>query len=231
MPDFSIRSNQTEIMDDLTHDHATIDRVLDELDVINNLLGGYSVTYDALKKINLQDNVRISDWGCGGGDGLRKIAEWAKKKNINVELIGIDAAENIVDYAKRKCAVYTNIHFIVSDVFDDRIKENQFDIVVSSLFTHHFDDESWVRLIRKMHYASSKAVIINDLHRHWFAYYSIKILTKLFSKSPMVQNDGPVSVLRAFKKRDLVQLLEKAGVKNYTIKWMWAFRWQVIIIC
>ena len=70
---------------------------------------------------------------------------------------------------------------------------------------------------------------INDLHRHPFAYYSIRILTSLFSKSYLVKNDAPLSVLRGFKKKELSALLDKAGISNYTIQWKWAFRWLVIV--
>ena len=119
--------------------------------------------------------------------------------------------------------------FILKDVLKDEFNENEFDFVISSLFTHHFEDEKWSILIKKMMHSSKKAVIINDLHRHPLAYYSIGILTQLFSKSPMVKHDSKVSVMRSFKKKELETLLEKAGAKNYTIKWMWAFRWQVII--
>ena len=72
-------------------------------------------------------------------------------------------------------------------------------------------------------------IVINDIHRNWFSYYSIKLLTKLFSKSAMVKFDAPLSVLRAFKKNELKSILDQAGFSNYTLKWMWAFRWQVII--
>mgnify|MGYP003578018949 FL=1 len=76
---------------------------------------------------------------------------------------------------------------------------------------------------------SRYAVIINDLHRYPAAYYSIGILTKLFSKSPLVKHDSKLSVLRGFKKGELIRLLKEAGVSKYRIKWMWAFRWQVVI--
>jgi hypothetical protein len=62
-----------------------------------------------------------------------------------------------------------------------------------------------------------------------FAYHSIRILTSLFSKSYLVKNDAPLSVLRGFKKRELTTLLDKAGISKYTIKWRWAFRWLVIV--
>ncbi len=229
MPNFSSRSTEMEIMDDYTHPPEIINKVLDELDSINALLGGYAVTFNALKKINLKSGDTISDWGCGGADSIRKIASWANERNLHFNYVGIDAAENIIEYAKLKCIHINNLHFICANVFDESIKENQFEIVTSTLFTHHFEDKDWVKLIKKMHFSSKKAVVINDLHRHWFAYYSIKFLTKLFSKSSMVIHDGPLSVLRAFTRKELENLLDQAELKNYTIKWAWAFRWQIII--
>jgi hypothetical protein len=70
---------------------------------------------------------------------------------------------------------------------------------------------------------------INDLHRHAFAYYSIRALTRLFSKSYLVKNDAPLSVLRGFKKKEFISLLNQAGIPNYTIRWRWAFRWLIIV--
>jgi hypothetical protein len=67
------------------------------------------------------------------------------------------------------------------------------------------------------------------LHRHPVAYYSIKALTNLFSGSYLVKNDAPLSVLRAFRKKELQNLLLAAGIKNYSLRWKWAFRWQLIL--
>ena len=76
---------------------------------------------------------------------------------------------------------------------------------------------------------SLKGFFINDLQRHPFAYHSIKMLTKLFSRSYLVKNDGPVSVLRGFRRREWVQLLHEAGITNYSIRWRWAFRYLIVV--
>lgn len=106
---------------------------------------------------------------------------------------------------------------------------DQFDVVFSSLFTHHFADEEWVSLIKKMVSCSKKAVIITDLHRHWLLYYAVVFIAYTFTKSKMARFDGPLSVRRSFKKQELVNLLQQSGLTNYKIVWKWAFRWQVII--
>ena len=73
-------------------------------------------------------------------------------------------------------------------------------------------------------------IIVNDIHRHPLAYYSIKWLTGLFSKSAMVKFDAPLSVLRAFTRKELEQILLKAEIEHYELSWKWAFRWQLVII-
>ncbi len=229
MPDFSQRSTESEMMDDFNLGHDVINPIMDELEVVNKLLGGYNVFFNALEKLDIKNGLTISDWGCGGGDSLRVLADWARKKNLKLNFVGVDATASAIEYARQKALAYPEISFIHADVLSEDLNANQFDIVISSLFTHHFESESWIQLIQKMLHCSNYAVIVNDLHRHWFAYHSIGMLTQLFSKSPMVKHDSKLSVLRGFTKSEISNLLSKAGVTNYRLKWKWAFRWQLII--
>ena len=103
------------------------------------------------------------------------------------------------------------------------------DIIHASLFCHHLTDAQLVDFFRISSQNVTKAVVINDLQRHPLAYYSIKYLTQWFSKSRFTKNDAPLSVLRGFTKNELKQLLVKAGIVNYEIKWKWAFRFVIII--
>lgn len=227
MPDFSVRSNEAEMMDDFNLGHQVIDPIMNELEVVNKLLGGYRVFFDAFETLGLQDGMTISDWGCGGGDSLRVIAKWTRKRGIKLNLVGVDATASAIEYARERSKDYPEISYIHSDVMSADLKHDQFDVVISSLFTHHFPEREWIALIQKMANCASQYVVINDLHRHSFAYHSIGLLTRLFSRSEMVKHDSMLSVLRSFKKHELNKMLREAGVSNYTIKWMWAFRWQV----
>lgn len=229
MPDFSKRSTEEEMMDDFTLGDEVIHPIMDELEVINKLLGGYSVFFDAFKQLRLKDGMTISDWGCGGGDSLRVLADWAGRRRLKLNFVGVDATPSALEYARKKSARYPEISYMQADVLGGQLTEGQFDIVISSLFTHHFKDEEWMKLIQKMVSCSRHAVVVNDLHRHWFAYHSIGVLTKVFSRSEMVKHDSMLSVMRGFKREELENLLNRAGVELYSLKWKWAFRWQVII--
>lgn len=229
MIDLSTRSVTAEIMDDFDLPSAEIDPVLDGLGKMNALFGGHKSLIKALKLFPVKSGDTISDWGCGGGDALIAIAKWAQKHNINLKLNGVDAAPAAINFARQQSKAFTHISYVKADVLLDDFEPGSFDIILSSLFTHHFADKEWIALIGKMNNTARRGVIITDLHRHWLLYYAVKMITRLFTSNKMAKNDGPLSVQRSFKKQELMVLLAKAGITNYKLQWMWAFRWQIVI--
>jgi len=230
---FSQRSQQVEIMDDLLCSGKVVDQSLNELDIINKWLGGNDVTIKALNQLlknRTKDKIiSIVDLGCGSGEMLKLIQRWAKRNNYTFRLTGIDANPNIISYARNHLKEHSNIELISMNIFEEQFKDYQFDLVVSTLFFHHFSSHQLVEFFKHLKNQVGIGIIINDIHRHWFAYHSIRLITKFFSRSRMVKNDAPLSVLRAFTRNELKAILVSAEIKNYQIRWRWAFRWQVII--
>lgn len=231
MPDFSKRNLVPEKMDQPGVPDHEIHQALRELETINIYLGGYKVIFDALKKVKWSNDVTtIMDLGCGGGDMLRAIAKWARKKKKKVRLIGIDWNPVMTGFASEHSKDYPEITFKTMNIFDDALLNEKADITMNSLFCHHFTNHEISTLVKRMYQLSSQAVIINDLHRNWFAYYSIKVITAMFSKTYLVKYDGPVSVARSLFRDEWEIVLTNAGIKKYSLKWMWAWRWQIIIM-
>jgi len=232
MPDFSQRSETIEIMDDLSCSGSIVDQTLRELEFINTWLGGNSVTLNGLNKILsncFQHELKIADLGCGGGDMLMLIKARLAKKNRKATFTGIDANPNIVAYAKRNTRAHAEINFNAIDVLSSEFKQERFDIVFATLFFHHFTTNQLIELFKHLNSTTRCGIVINDLHRHPLAYYSIKFLTRTFSKSPMVVNDAPLSVHRGFTRVELKEILSAAQITSYSLKWKWAFRWQLVI--
>jgi hypothetical protein len=161
---------------------------------------------------------------------MRVMHDWARRKQIKTHFEGIDANPNIIELAKIRLADLKNITLTVQNIFSPEFLSSKVDVCTCTLFTHHFTDSELVQLLKGLKSKSKLGIVINDLHRNPIAYRSIKLLTKLFSKSPMVQNDGPLSVLRAFSRADWERILDQAGMKDFQLTWHWAFRWQVLII-
>ena len=231
--DFSSRASGPELMDDLTLATEALRQNLDELETINTWLGGYQPVLDALARLRDQfpagRPLRVADLGSGGGDTLRHVARWARRNGVLVELTGVDANQFMLDYAAAKSREYPEISYRQLDIFSAEFRSEPYDILTCSLFCHHFTDEELVPLLRQWRQQARVAVVINDLHRHWLAYHSIKWLTRLLGGSYLVQHDAPLSVARGFRRQDWVNLLARAGIRRYELRWRWAFRWQLVI--
>jgi 2-polyprenyl-3-methyl-5-hydroxy-6-metoxy-1,4-benzoquinol methylase len=209
-----------------------MDRTLSELEIINTWLGGNNVTMSALREliagIDRREKVRIVDLGCGRGDILQSIEKWSKKNRLNVHLTGIDANDYIVNAAIENLPRDSQIEFKSIDILSSEFQSQQFDIIIGTLFFHHFSDQQLISFFSGLKNQAKIGFIVNDIHRHPIAFYSILLLTRLFSRSSMVKYDAPLSVMRAFKRRELVSILHQAGIQNFKIRWKWAFRWQVL---
>lgn len=227
---FAERSTETEIIDDMMLESGAMAEVLRDLSVINRYLGGYRTTLDALPALLPRGaaSVRVLDVGAGGGDMARVLVDWGRSRGQRVEVVAVDLSQSAASYARDRVRDYPEITVVQADVLALPFEPESFDVVLCALFLHHFRQPDAVRLLRAMHDASRHGVIVNDLHRHPLAYAGIWALTRLFGASPIVCNDGPLSVRRAFDRRDFEDLARQTGLP-LVVRWKWAFRFQVLI--
>jgi 2-polyprenyl-3-methyl-5-hydroxy-6-metoxy-1,4-benzoquinol methylase len=226
---FQLRSKEKEFLDESVIASKDLFRTLVELDIINTYLGGYNASLRGLKDIlKAKNTIRtILDIGFGGGDSIEQFSKFAYSKKLDLFFYGVDLKDECINYAEENLAHIKNKKLICDD-YRNIAPEllEQIDIIHCSLFLHHLTDEEIVSLF-KFGKAHNCIILANDLHRNWLAYYIIKYLTALFSKSWLVKNDACLSVKRAFKKDELESMLQQAGYKNYSVKWSWAFRYII----
>lgn len=225
------RSYKKELLDNDDIPFADIKQNMKELNTINKYLGGHKITIAGLEalieKHVLSKPICICEIGCGGGDNLKAISNYCNKNNIAVNFIGIDIKPECIAFAKQQYPDL-NSNWITSDYQKADFIEHKPDIIFSSLFCHHFTEAELITMLQWMKNNAVIGFFINDLQRHPLAYYSIKCITKLFSKSYLVKNDAPLSVARGFKKDEWHQIFKTAGINNFSAKWKWAFRYLVI---
>ena len=225
---FKERSKKKELLDEDHIPSNDLFRNLKELDFINHWLGGYNISFSALKKIiKPGQNYKLVDIGCGGGDTLKRINNWDKKNKKQLDLIGVDLKPVCIAYAETNLN-NNNIRFICDDYRNVFQHVDHVDIIHACLFCHHLTDVELIDLV-KFAMRNHAILVINDLERNPLAYYSIKLLTKLFSRSYLVKNDAPLSVLRGFKKKEWLAILEKSGAERFILHNKWAFRHEIIV--
>ncbi len=230
MINLQTRSDKKELLDDEQVPFADIQHNMEELNTINTYLGGHAISISGLQKILYQQDsvtaLTICEIGCGGGDNLLALAKWCRNKNIPVNFIGIDIKPACIAFAKSQCSDL-GATWMANDYLQTDFSQKKPDIIFSSLFCHHFKEAELVTMLQWMKQNATKGFFINDLQRHLVAYYSIKLITSLFSDSYLVKNDAPLSVARGFTKKEWQQLLQQAGIEKYSLQWKWAFRYLI----
>ena len=115
------------------------------------------------------------------------------------------------------------------DIFSEDFAAMSYDIVLCTLTLHHFTNEEILNIMTIFNNNASMGIVVNDLHRSKLSYKLFEMICMLFNLSKMSREDGLVSILRGFKKNELEDFSKKLNLKNYTINWKWAFRYQWII--
>ena len=225
--DFSRRVSPRELPELMDGDCSYEDfrDCLRSLEKVNRWLLGYRPTLTWLERLprGRSEPIHIVDVGSGGGDYLREIAGWARRRGMAVALTGIDLNPYAARAAFESTPRELGIEWLTGDALEYR-PEKPIDIVVSSLLAHHLEDEEIVTLLGWMQATAQVGWFINDLEREewtsrvfgWVRWHRI------------VRHDGPVSFRRAFRKEDWVRLLAAAHIPREAVT---VERWRPGRLC
>ncbi|MGK5595652.1 MAG: methyltransferase domain-containing protein [Parachlamydiaceae bacterium] len=224
---FNKRSAQLELLDlgPSVYREDEYQDCLHQLSKIGKWLGGDRITLDAFSQLETPQS--ILEVGCGGGHFTAKLGEMFPHANV----LGIDLSSSAIAYAKSQALNRSNVQFVQVSSPQLEFAPNSFDILTTTLVCHHMDDGEIVDFLKKAYVIASKCILINDLHRNWFAYAGFSLLAKFFFANRLVIHDGPLSIKRSFKKADWLSYLQQAGIPphKYSLTWHWPFRWLLKI--
>jgi len=218
-PDLRRRAQLTELMDEPCS-RGELRACLRDLARVNEWFFGYRPLLAWLDAIvsgrraePLRIPLRILDVGCGYGDSLRSIEQWAHARGAAVELTGLDINPDTVAIAAEATPHTSRIRWVAADVFAYE-QERPIDLIVSSLFTHHLADADVVRFLEWMERRAQLGWFVNDLSRAAVPYRLFAIFSKLAGLHRFVQHDGPVSIARSFVPEDWRALCAAAGLSE-----------------
>ena len=222
-PDFRRRAQLVELMDEPCS-RETLRACLRDIARTNRWTFAYRPTLQWLNEIvtsllHRSEPLRILDVGCGYGDGLRRIEQWAKARRIPVELTGLDLNPDATAIAVEATKASSVITWVTADIlkYSSPLQPH---LVISSLFTHHLSEEQIVQFLRWMEAHAQIGWFINDLSRAPVPYYVFRTFAKLVRLHPFVQYDGPVSVARSFIPAEWKAMCAAAGLdeRSYEIR-------------
>ena len=204
------RVRNEEQMDDPGLDPAVYDRVLRDLARVNAWTLAARPTLAFLRRATRgMVAFRLLDVGFGHGDMLRRIARWARRQGIAVDLVGVDLNPKSEVAARAVTPLSMPIDYRTGNYRD---VPGPFDFVISSLVAHHMTDDELRDFIRFMERNATRGWLINDLHRHSLSYHGFPWLTRLIATHKIVREDGRLSIARSFRPPEWRDILAQAGV-------------------
>lgn len=210
MISLAARSRDAEQMDDPFLPPETYDRVLADLARVNRWTLAARPTLAFLRRATKRvPAFRLLDVGFGQGDMLRRIARWARRRNIAVDLVGVDLNPRSAPAARAATPRGLPIDYRDGDY--EQVA-GPFDFVISSLVAHHMTDAELAAFIRFMEREATRGWLINDLHRHAFAFHGFPWLARLIGAHRIVREDGRLSIARAFRPVEWREILAAAGI-------------------
>jgi SAM-dependent methyltransferase len=213
--DPAARSSHDELMDIEAVSFEEFRACLQDLSRVNTLTLGrrpvLAFLERALRHAPGDVPVTILDVACGYGDTLRAIREWGERRGRRLTLLGVDLSPQAVRAAREATAAHEDIAYHCADIFAFR-PPTSVDLVVSSLFTHHLQDDAIVRFLGWMQAHARLGWCVNDLHRHRVSFHGFRLLARTLRLHRFVQHDGPVSIARGFRPGEWRALIAAAAL-------------------
>ena len=166
--------------------------------------------------------MRILDVGFGDGDMLRRIARWARRRGIAVELVGVDLNPRSEPAARAHTPPDLAIRYVTGDYAD--LAGEPWDVVLSSLVAHHMTHAQLVAFLGWMEAQARVGWLVNDLHRHRFAHAGFPLLAAIARWHPIVRHDGTLSIARSYRPAEWPPILAEAGVSGAQVYRAFPFR-------
>ena len=228
MRELTRRAEEEERMDSPDLDPSVYAAVMADLAQVNRITLAARPTLAFLKRtLKGRTHFRLLDVGYGDGDMLRTIARWAARRGIAADLTGIDLNPSSAVAARAHTPAGMAIGWRTGDYAD--LAGGGYDFVISSLVAHHMTRGQLTDFLRFMEAEAAIGWLVNDLHRHRFAYAGFPLLARIMRWHEIVRHDGTLSVARSYRPAEWPPLLAEAGIPRGAARPYRAFPFRLCV--
>ena len=212
-----------ELLDDDLGTPEEILRSLVDLRHVNNWFGGTATTTTLLRRIAQQTgqpHLSLLEIGAGLGDVPLDARRAMAKNGITLQVTLLDRIWSHLPA--------NGVPVVAGDALQLPFRDDAFDVVSCSLFTHHFEPETLPLLAAEALRVARRAVLINDLIRSRLHLALVYMGLPLFS-SRITWHDAPASVRRAYSVGEMRSLLAQVPAKRVEISRHYLYRIGVLL--
>lgn len=207
------QSDTAELLDQKVGSAREVEKSLRDIARINRYLGGAKVIENAIwPLLQNRKSATILDIGTGSADIPRYLTLKAAQRGVKLTIIAADLLERHLQVAKRDSAGFPNLLPLGADAFSLPIRNSGVDIVLASLFLHHFRPPQIELLFREFDRVSKLGFIANDTVRDAIPLAFFRLSAPIFAKSYLTRFDGAASIQRAYTPGEMREIVENSGV-------------------
>ena len=209
------RATDPEELDLGVSDEEALDSLRD-LRFVNRWLGGRGRLREAVSPhLEAAETPRLLDVGCGSGDVAAFLVRSATRP---VRAVGADLKLLHVRQ------VPPEVRPLVADVHKLPFLERSFDVVLASLFLHHFDGAQPAAVLAKLYTLCRRALVVTDLRRAQVPYVFGRLTFSSLFRSRVSVADGLLSIRRAFTEDELRATFHEAGLPHALVRRVFPYR-------
>jgi SAM-dependent methyltransferase len=219
--DARLRTEQPELLDLPTTPAGVRRRIIEDVDRVNRMLGVYprivrrlAPMIEAARLARRGQPVRVLDIGCGAGGLVFRLATWARRRRIPIELTGCDFDAASIAVAQRKAwESGDRVAFRVMDARQLPLAAGEVDVAVTQFMLHHLPPGDAALVLSELDRVAAVNWLAFDLRRNLRALPALWALLRLTTEATTV-HDGLVSLRRAYSMQEVRAMIEAAELPD-----------------
>jgi SAM-dependent methyltransferase len=164
----------------------------------------------------------VLDLGCGSGHVGRGLLAAAAESGVRLRVLGLDCKTSHARLVDRGTAV-------TADARQLPFRDRSVDVVLSTIFLHHFAPAEVAALLAESRRVAATAVVALDLSRHRLALAAIAVVGPLAFRSRLSTLDGKTSIRQAYTVGEISEIAETAlpGARVARVsRFVWELVWK-----
>lgn len=221
----SRRERVHELLDEHDAPAEDVERSLRDLRRFNRYCGGTRAYRLLLRRLagrrDLSD-LAILDLGTGTSDLLESLPDFR-----SLQAFGLDIKIDHLTYGRRTGHPATLR--LAGDATCLPFRDDSVDIVTSSHFFHHFDEQTNARILDESLRVSRVGVMVTDTRRHYAPWLFCKVLGWCGLVGRITRFDAPASVLQGFVPREVAAIADGMNATRWEIVGVVPFRFGLLL--
>lgn len=226
------RVDRAELLDLGRGSRAEVRRSLRDIERINNSLGGTRLVVGETLRLLQRQGLRsatVLDIGTGSADIPRRLCGAGARAGVELRVMAVDNNRRHLQIAQEGLNDGERLHLVQADGFWLPLRDAGVDVVISSLFLHHFAPDQTAALLREFHRVARCGFVMTDIVRHTVPLAFFRLARPVLARSYLTRYDAQVSLRRAYTIEEMTAIVNEAKLPHAGVRQHFPYRMSITV--